>query len=117
VVEVVHAVPDRLQDPIHAVSNCCANNKKRDVRSERSDTNTSTDEEDRLVIKELLRRSTKGTVNHDTRKSAVHRGVGVRADNLATGGVLAALVPLRAKVASEGLGERRREITLDTDVD
>ena len=97
-VEVVHAVPDVLED-----------------RGERRHTDTSTDEQNGLIVEEVLGRGAEGTVNHDTREHAVNRGVSGGADNLAAGVLLALALPL--EVTADSLSKRTREVTDDTDVD
>ena len=98
VVEVVHAVPDGLQD-----------------RGERRNTDTTTDQENRLVLGEILRRATERTVDHDTGESLVERRRGVRADELASDGCVALALVL--EVAAADAGELAREVADDTDVD
>lgn len=99
VVEVVHAVPDRLQD-----------------RRERRDTDTSTDEEDGLIVQEVLGRRAEGTVNHDTGEDTVDGRVRRSANNLAAG--LALFAPtLLPEVTADSRGKRTSEVTGDTDVD
>lgn len=99
VVEVVHPVPDRLQD-----------------RRERRHTNTRADEEHRLVVQEVLRRRAERPVDHDAGEHAVNRRVRSGPDDLAASLVLFALAFL-FKFAADSLGERAREVTDDTDVD
>lgn len=59
--------------------------KRRNLRSERRDTDTSTNKEDSLIIQEILTCTSKWPVNHDTRESAVDRWVRVCTNNLTTG--------------------------------
>ncbi len=98
-VEVVHPVPDRLED-----------------RRERRDTDTGTDEENRLVVQEVLGRGAERTIDHHTGENTVDRRVRGGADDLASGLVLLALA-LLVKVATDRLGEGTSEVTDDTDVD
>lgn len=98
-VEVVHAVPDRLEDG-----------------RERRDADTGADEEHGLVVQEVLGRGAEGTVDHDTGEDTVDRRVGRSADDLAASLVLLALA-LLFEVATDSLGEGRSEVTNDTDVD
>ena len=95
-VEVVHPVPDRLED-----------------RRERGDTNTRTDEQHRLVVEEVLRRGAERPVDHDAGQHAVNGRVRCGADDLAAG--LALLLPV--EVAADGLGEVPGEVADDADVD
>ena len=85
-------------------------------RGERSNTDTSTDERHGLVVQEVLGRRTEGTVDHDTREDTVDGRVRSRTNNLASGLLLLTLA-LLVEVAADGLGELRRKVTNDTDVD
>jgi hypothetical protein len=79
------------------------------LRSERSDTNTSTDKQDRLIVQEILRRRAERTVDHDTGKDLIKRR---RNDPTAS-----ILLTLAIKVATDSLGKLAREITNNTNVD
>ena len=84
-------------------------------RRERRHTDTSTNEQDSLVVEEVLGRGAKRTVDHDTRQNAVHGRVRSRADDLAARILLALAFPV--EVAADSFGERPREVTDDTNVD
>src|SRR6266567_6036979 len=70
VIEVVHAIPNRLENPSRQRSNN-VNLEKQYPRGKRSNSNTSTDEEHGLILQKVLRCRAKGTVHHDTREDAV----------------------------------------------
>lgn len=136
VVQVVHTVPDRLQDPARADeayrvqqnrkqetegrrqnavrSHTLATRKGTgDARGKRRDADTGTDEEDGLVVEEILGRGAEGPVDHHARQDAVHGRVRVRADELPAG--LHALL-LRVEVAADRGRELPRKVADDTDM-
>lgn len=96
-VEVVHAVPDALQDT-----------------RERRDADAGADEQHRVVVQKVLRGRAERAVDHHAREHAVHgRGHDLAALVVTA---LAALVALGVEVAADGLGERAGEIADDADV-
>ena len=87
--------------------------RNRDLRSERRNADTGTDEKHGLVVQEVLGGRAKRSVDHDTGKNAVNGRVRRSADDLALGG--SALV-LLVEIAPDGLGQRLGKVTDDTDM-
>jgi hypothetical protein len=117
VVEVVHAVPDRLEDTRADHKQTKPFSFLTNSRSERCNANTGADEQDRLVLQKVFRCRAKRTVDHDTGKHAIEGWVRARADDLATWVLLLlAAVALLVKVAAECLGQVAREIADDANV-
>lgn len=83
------------------------------LRSEWSDTNTGTNEQDGLVLQEILGSRTEGTVNHDTRKDTANRVSGGVNDSASS--FLITLLPI--EVTSYSFSQGTSEISNDTDVD
>jgi len=96
--EVVHAVPDRLEDG-----------------GERCYSDAGADEENGFVVEEVLGCGTEGAVDHDTRKDLVEGRIGLGAYNL--GSVAARFLVFFPEVASESFGEGFGEVADDADVD
>jgi len=89
-------------------------------RGERGNTNTSTDEQHRLILQKVLRCRTEGTVDHDAGQDAVQRWAYVRADDLAACILFTFLTlfsALLVKVTTEHLGQVTGKVTDDADVD
>ena len=82
------------------------------LRGKGSDTNAGTDEKDGLIVQEVLRSRTKGTVNHHARKDAVKGRVNIGSDDFSS----RVAFLLGVEVATDSLGQRACEITDNTDV-
>ena len=81
---------------------------QRDLRSKRSDTDTSTDQEDRLILQEILTGASERTVDHDSGQNLADRR-----DNETS--LLLGLV-LGIEITSARLGESSSEVSDNPDV-
>jgi hypothetical protein len=116
VVEVVHAVPDRLKDTrVRIISKDGPFSFQTNSRGERRNADTGADEQHRLILQKVLGGRAERTVDHDAGQHAVEGRVCACADDLATW-VLLATVALLVKVAAECLSHVAREIADDADV-
>ena len=111
IVEVVHSVPNRLEDPTKPPRLASCPHKRKhgeNLRSKRSDANTSADQKDCLILEEILAGTSERTINHDPGQNPADRR-----DNETS--LLLGLV-LGIEVTSTRLGESASEVPNDPDV-
>lgn len=86
--------------------------KKSCLRSERSNTDTSADEQDSFIFEKVFRSTTEWAVNHDTRESPVQRRIGVSADD----GTATLFLFFCIEIATNGFGKCGGEVTNHTNM-
>ena len=112
IVEVVHPVPDRLENPAHTVISVLRPPQmkiRKGSRSKRSDTNTGTNQKHRLILQKILTSASERTIDHYSRQNHVNGR-----DNETS--LLLSLV-LGIKITSARLGKSASEVANDSDVD
>ena len=117
-VEIVHAVPDRLQNPIVKGSEMNIRSHKGNpshyVRGKRRHTDTTTDEQYSLVFQEVLACASKWSVYHNPREDTIDG----RRDNQGPRnvGAFLTLARLLVQITSECLRKCACEVANDSDV-
>ena len=111
IVEIVHSVPNRLEDtanPVWSMTHPLQMKTRKGSRSKRSDTYTRTNQEHCLIFEEILTSTSKRTINHDSGQNPASRR-----DNGTS--LLLGLV-LGIEIASTRLGEITSKVPNNPDV-